>query len=441
MVIKNKHERMNQLTAMLEAHPDGLRKAEIARRLEVHRSTVGRYIDQLSLRLPIWERDSRIGLESVGSQEGLPGFDIYEGTFILFLLKLYEQELNIKNPHASSFIRKISGHYRNTAPVLYQNLLKTADSLEIDEKRYSRGYNENFEKLSASWIGSSPIQMNYLHKATGESCSGIYEPLGFFTSRKLGQVNNTAVCGLCRRTGEQCSLFLSDFSVIEDFTAVDDAAAIKAESFCPLSEFAREARPNRDDNRNEEYSIKEANHRIKNSLFMTSGLIDITFAENKEKEITEKIKGLQNRIDAIAEVHELLSENTGSNYIQLDRYFEKLIWKNITALSSEPAKIETRLRIDDILLDAGKVLSLGMIVSELITNSFKYAIKTELPCITLNITKQDGTISVKYGDGESKINLSTQNGKTGHKLIEGVCRQLDCKITYKNKYILLEFPS
>jgi len=301
--------------------------------------------------------------------------------------------------------------------------------------------NVNFEKLSASWISGSPVRINYLHKATGESCTGVYEPLGFFSSRKPGQLTAASVSGLCRRSGEQCSLFLSDFSVIETFTSSEDSAEIEAESFCPLSEFAREARPNLDESRNEEYSIKEANHRIKNSLFMTSGLIDIAFAEHKEKEITEKIKGLQNRIDAIAEVHEQLSENSGSNYIHLNRYLEKLVWKNITALSSDRARVKTRLLIDDILLDAGKVLPLGMIISELVTNSFKHFLKPEFACISLNVTKQDGTISVKYGDGERKAELSELNGKTGHKLIEGVCRQLGCKITYKNKYILLEFPA
>jgi len=40
----NKSERLVQLEQILLSHPHGLRKAEIARKLGVNRSTVGRYI-------------------------------------------------------------------------------------------------------------------------------------------------------------------------------------------------------------------------------------------------------------------------------------------------------------------------------------------------------------------------------------------------------------
>jgi|GEM_PF-3316084 len=45
----NKAERLLQLEQLLLAFPEGLYKAEIARRLGVHRATAGRYIDELSL--------------------------------------------------------------------------------------------------------------------------------------------------------------------------------------------------------------------------------------------------------------------------------------------------------------------------------------------------------------------------------------------------------
>ncbi|MBI9108616.1 MAG: hypothetical protein JEZ04_17865 [Spirochaetales bacterium] len=440
MAIKNKDGRMNQLTAMLEAHPEGLRRAEIARRMGIHRSTVGRYIDQLSLSLPIWERDSRIGLEETEILGTIPGFDIYEGTFILFLLKLYEQELNIKSPHAASFIRKISASYRNTAPVLHESLLQSAESLEIDEKRYSRGYNDNFDKMAAAWIDHAQVKINYNHKFTGESCSTLFKPQEFFTSRKREEGTNAAVYGLCQRTGECCGLYLSDFSVIDLPSSIEDAGARSTEGFCPISELGRAASPKRGDNRKENYCIQEANHRIKNSLFMISSLIDLTFSSIKDSDVTDKIRGLKNRIDAIGELHEQLSDNNGCNNIPLNKYLEKLVWKNITAMTPEPAMIRAKVIVDEFSLEAGKVLPLGMIISELLTNSFKYAITGDTSIISLIVTKHDGIVSARYSDGENKAVLGAENGKTGLKLIEGFCRQLDCKITYKKKHILLEFP-
>ncbi len=61
---ENKSERLMQLEYMLLTHPQGLHKAEIARKLGVNRSTVGRYIDELSSRhpvpIPIYEEDGLI---------------------------------------------------------------------------------------------------------------------------------------------------------------------------------------------------------------------------------------------------------------------------------------------------------------------------------------------------------------------------------------------
>mgnify|MGYP003345409302 CR=1 FL=1 len=42
-----KGERVAQLELILKAHPEGLRKSDIARRIGVHRSTIGRDIEEL----------------------------------------------------------------------------------------------------------------------------------------------------------------------------------------------------------------------------------------------------------------------------------------------------------------------------------------------------------------------------------------------------------
>ena len=52
---KSKLQQLHRLKELLLAHPDGLRKAEIARRLGVHRATVADYIDDLGEIVPVYE--------------------------------------------------------------------------------------------------------------------------------------------------------------------------------------------------------------------------------------------------------------------------------------------------------------------------------------------------------------------------------------------------
>ena len=50
-----KNERLLTIQHILLDHPEGLTRTEIARRLDIHRSTVARNIDELSALIPIWE--------------------------------------------------------------------------------------------------------------------------------------------------------------------------------------------------------------------------------------------------------------------------------------------------------------------------------------------------------------------------------------------------
>ena len=53
-----KGERVAQLELLLRSHPEGLRRAEIARRLGVHRSTISRYVEDLSQYINIYEENN-----------------------------------------------------------------------------------------------------------------------------------------------------------------------------------------------------------------------------------------------------------------------------------------------------------------------------------------------------------------------------------------------
>ena len=57
-----KGERIAQLELLLRSHPEGMRRAEIARRMGVHRSTISRYVDDLSKHIGIYEENNLIKL-------------------------------------------------------------------------------------------------------------------------------------------------------------------------------------------------------------------------------------------------------------------------------------------------------------------------------------------------------------------------------------------
>ncbi|HAK45558.1 MAG TPA: hypothetical protein DCO79_06520 [Spirochaeta sp.] len=436
----DKYNRLQQLTILLKVHPEGLRKADIARRLGVHRSTVGRYIDQLSLSIPLWERNSLIGIENCVDQDVAPLFNVFEGSFLLSLIHLYQQELNIKNPHASSVIRKLSAGFRSSAPVLAESILDAAEELDHEETLHSAGYIDNFEKISIGWTNQTVVKFTYMHNSSGESCSALFEPQRFFTFKESPENTGHAVSGICRRSGKICNLRVSDFTFIEHPVVEIDIEKGYQNLFCPISEFALSNRPSPENNRLENLSIKEANHRIKNSLFMASGLIGVTFADQDDAGLQMKSRQLQSRIDSIALIHQHLTNSKGVDIISLRPFLVDIVDSTFMLTSAGRDTINKRLKISNIKLVSSKALPLGMIVSELLMNSFTHASGDGELSISLTITGENGTVRLRYADGGNNFNPVIDGAGMGTTLIKNLCRQLSCRIKYKNNFFILEFP-
>ena len=436
----DKHKRLQQLIYILKSHPEGLRKAEIARRLGVHRSTVGRYIDHLSLHMHVWERDSHVGIENSDRKSFEPAFNIHEGAFIFSLFKLYRQEINIRNPNASSVMRKLSEYFKTSAAVLSESFLETAEDLDIDEAAYYKDYVEILEKLTLSWINSAVVSAAYVHKSNGESCSMLFEPKSFFTKRNSYEGSELAVCGVCKRTGRLCCLLVSEFSSVVYPLNEQESGADSDYGFCPVSEYALSNLPSDGWDDCEGLTIRESNHRIKNSLFMASGLVDITFAGVDDPALKPKIRNLQSRIDTIALIHDQLSQRPGADTVELKSFIEDLVAKTVAIASADHESVKTRLKIDAIPLRSAKALPLGMIIAELVTNSFKHSPEEDDPVIVITLTGVSGVIRMRYSDGGSGFRLGAETVSNGSSIMKNFCRQLDCTISYKKNIFLLEFP-
>ncbi|MBN1798697.1 MAG: helix-turn-helix domain-containing protein [Spirochaetales bacterium] len=60
--MESKLERLSRMEQILLAHPGGLSRAELARRLGTHRSTVSRYLTDTRNIFPIWEENGLLGV-------------------------------------------------------------------------------------------------------------------------------------------------------------------------------------------------------------------------------------------------------------------------------------------------------------------------------------------------------------------------------------------
>jgi CRISPR-associated endonuclease/helicase Cas3 len=146
----SKAERLLQLEQILLAHPEGLHKAEIARRLGVHRSTVGRYIEDLTRRIPIWQDGNSLGIDR-DDYLTYVRLTIHESMALHLAARLMATRTDKHNPHASSALRKMGSALEKFAPLVSRHLLASADVMDDAARRHDPVYLDVLEMLTRAW--------------------------------------------------------------------------------------------------------------------------------------------------------------------------------------------------------------------------------------------------------------------------------------------------
>ena len=122
-----------------------------------------------------------------------------------------------------------------------------------------------------------------------------------------------------------------------------------------------------------EVLLKEIHHRVKNNLQIISSLLRLQTDCVKEKWDGSVFTDSQNRIKAMALVHEILYQSGNLAKINFADYIRKLTGGLIHSYGVQTADIAIDIQAADILLGVDAAIPCGLIINELVSNSIKHA--------------------------------------------------------------------
>ena len=162
--------------------------------------------------------------------------------------------------------------------------------------------------------------------------------------------------------------------VSEDFTALLRAAlddALERRRLSRANEEAQEeVRMARD---RAEAMLREVNHRVGNSLQLVSSFISLQLRQMKNDAGRLALQDAQVRIEAVAQVHRRLYTSADMASVALDEYLEGLVDELVQSLCPDEGAPCITLKAEPIRVDTDQAVSLGVVVTELVTNAVKYA--------------------------------------------------------------------
>jgi CRISPR-associated endonuclease/helicase Cas3 len=160
--LEKKIENLDNLVLLLLDHPKGLRKADIARKLGVHRSTAATYLDDLStMGVPIYEiSPHRFGIDRDDYEIEL-SLTMHESLAVHLATRLLTTRTDKHNPHAAGALRKLGHAIDRLAPLISKHLLQSADVIDGDHRRRDPIYLQALETLIRAWSLGQKVHLTH----------------------------------------------------------------------------------------------------------------------------------------------------------------------------------------------------------------------------------------------------------------------------------------
>jgi PAS domain S-box-containing protein len=140
--------------------------------------------------------------------------------------------------------------------------------------------------------------------------------------------------------------------------------------------------------------LKEIHHRVKNNLQIISSLLRLQSRQIRDPQTLELFKESQNRVQAMALIHEKLYQSSNLAQIDFQEYIKSLVGNLCRSYDTCRHDVTFKINVEPVSLAIDTAIPCGLIINELVTNSLKYAFPEN----------QAGEICISLQLGESPLN-------------------------------------
>jgi len=185
-----------------------------------------------------------------------------------------------------------------------------------------------------------------------------------------------------------------------------------------------------------EWLIKEVHHRVKNNLQTIISLLE-SQAAYLENDALKAIETSQNRIYTMSLIHQKLYQSEDIQTIDMAIYIPELI-KYLKDSFDNSDRIDFKVKIDQINLDASIAIPIALIINETLTNSIKYAFPDNgHGKILISLRKQGESLKLELADngiGMDENSIKSNPVSLGLQLIRGLTKEIHGEVIIKNNH-------
>ena len=134
--------------------------------------------------------------------------------------------------------------------------------------------------------------------------------------------------------------------------------------------------------------IKEIHHRVKNNLQIILSMLRLQNDDINDTQVKEKLTNMEHRINAIAKTYSMLLSTDNLEKINMKIYIETLLLDISESYDFRQHHIDTKTDIDA-MIPLKQSVYIGLIINELVTNTYKHAFLEKNGTITVTFKKEN----------------------------------------------------
>ncbi len=169
---------------------------------------------------------------------------------------------------------------------------------------------------------------------------------------------------------------------------------------------------------------KELNHRVKNNFQLIVNIINHEL-KAEDIEVFSRLTAVGKKIEALSSLHRQLYNNTDKLAVKLKTYIGDITGSFEPIFQSQ--QVQFNLKTSDIFIGERQASYLGLLITELLTNSLKHAFaQVKNPVIELEVTQKNNEIIISYSDNGKGLDNDVPPAMVGI-----LCRQIkaSCEVS------------
>jgi two-component sensor histidine kinase len=179
--------------------------------------------------------------------------------------------------------------------------------------------------------------------------------------------------------------------------------------------------------------LKEIHHRVRNNLQMVSSLLSLQTKNTRDHAAVVALEEGKSRVKAMALIHQKLYQNDNLSSVGMQEYIESLVKSIQQVYKRADGEIEVRIDARGTELDIDQAIPIGLILNELVSNSFKHAFPhpMENPSIQIQVTRKNAQGYFEYSDngvGLPEDSEHKSRSSMGIRLINRLVNQLQSQL-------------